>query len=159
MASEKNNYHLRLAFSLEKSTGHAKNSTYLLMKPKDQKAAEADRKLLAQIAGQAIDSLIGFLYLFQNHEVDIDTSPAKKISYGSSVPKKKYDCHFSIDLTRKRKIPLTSEPKPKATHARPICHERIGHMRKYKSGKVVYIKPAMINPDRKEKKPGKTYTI
>ena len=46
--------------------------------------------------------------------------------------------------------PLPSKPRNElgGTHASPKPHDRRGHQRRYKSGKVVYIKPMTINKDK-----------
>lgn len=92
------------------------------------------------------EAVISFLQMFQSHVVVEDNSPVR--SY--SVSKKPKSLHakyveYTIDVSQKRKRKKGNGKGKSGTDRSPTKeHERIGHTRTYKSGKVVRIKAMTI---------------
>lgn len=97
-------------------------------------------------------SISHFLEKVMNFETTKVTGTLKTPNpriHGTDVDVIAKNVHYVLDMSKRRSYPLTKSNRPTGFHMPE--HDRIGHVRRYKSGKVVNIRPTTINKGKGDK--------
>lgn len=150
-------YDMKVIFTFLKKDRIAGQAWYRHKKNTDEQGV---KEAILDMGHRAIESMKEFLYKFQTHSVTIDDSPARQYKVSKLPPseqRKQY--HYTIDLNKKRKVPLFRQRKKSDTPTRMGRHERIGHTRTYKSGKVIFIEAYEVSKDMPWAQNSKRYRL